>query len=468
MRLDGSTVGLREFIQRSLDGPVMRELDFDLRLGRELRRLTSEYSIRFNPEDIICDDALADAIWQAALQLLERVGIYNVDSNRVVSLRREEVEAAAARAPKQFTVGEGKDAITIKARAHDSKAPPTIIALPARGFLRKGGIQTSVARMLDAHIPGTGPLGDLARKLKGELGDIPYLAETPGEMMWARAVVRWQRTIAGLLGKPGLWLGNAPATSPPAILACYAGDSLLNRFNSQIAVPLMPELKLNWNHLRLACAAEGMGVYRHCGTDPILGGYCRNSAETTVAVVASLLGQMAFTGDKNNLFLNVVDRQGNHTGRTPLQASSGARRAIERNLGIPMDGSQNTSNGLGTSLRLYELAALILAHTGSGWAWSWRGYSCGPGTEGEYKVDLDWKFVTRISRGVAGLSREKTNELLGRVLRLYEDQGAVDEGKPFSYYYDVRTLTPSGELVGLYDRVEQTLHSLGVPMGDMS
>ncbi|MBI4334633.1 MAG: hypothetical protein HY673_25545, partial [Chloroflexi bacterium] len=48
--------GLKDFIQRSLDGPVMKELDFDLKLSRQLKLLTSEYSIRFNREEIICDD----------------------------------------------------------------------------------------------------------------------------------------------------------------------------------------------------------------------------------------------------------------------------------------------------------------------------------------------------------------------------------------------------------------------------
>ncbi|MBI4332107.1 MAG: monomethylamine:corrinoid methyltransferase [Chloroflexi bacterium] len=464
MRAEASNVGLKEFIRRSLDGPVMRELDFDLKLSRQLRRLTSEYSIHFNPQEIICDDATADAIWQAALQLLERVGIYNVDTNRVVSLPSKEVEAAAAGAPKEFTVGEGKDAVTIKAFDHGVKVPPVILAQPAKSFHIKGSVQAFVAKLMEAYVSDAGPLGDLARQLENELDGIPYMAETPGEMIWARAVVRWKRAVADLLGKPGLHLGSAEVTSLPAILALYTEKGLLHRFNSQISVSLIPNLKLNWDRLRLAYAARSLGVYRSCSADPVVGAYCRNSEEAAVVALASVLGSMMYAGDEKTVQLSTVDREGNRTAKAPLQASSAARRSIERNLGIPMDGIQNIiKNGLGTSLSLYELAALTLAQSASGWAWSWR-YPCAPGPKGEYTVDLDYKFVTKISRGATGLSREKTNELVAKLLQLYENRDA-DGGKPFAYYYDIKTLTPSMELVALFDRVEEQLQRLGVPMG---
>ncbi|MBI4329954.1 MAG: monomethylamine:corrinoid methyltransferase [Chloroflexi bacterium] len=456
--------GLKEFIRRSLDGPVMRELEFDLKMSRQLGRLTSEYSIRFNPEEMICDDAIADAIWQAALQLLEKVGIYNADTNRVVLLGRQEVEAAAAMAPREFVVGAGKDAVTIRARSHDSKAPPAILAIPAKSFRQKGGVQTSVTGMLEAYKSDPGPLGELARRLMDQLDGIPYLAEIPGEMMWAAAIARWQKAVAEALGKPGLWLIGAQATSPPAVLACYTEEDLLNKFNSHISAFLMPELKLKWDALRLAYAAQAMGVYRFCASVSILGGYCRSNEEAAIVAVATMLGFMVYGGDEKAVHLNVVDNHGNYTARGPLQASSGARRAAERHLGIPIHGNQNTMNGLGTRLSLYELAALALAQTGSGMAWNGRGYACAPGRDGEYTTELDWRFMNRVSRGAAGLTRERTNELVAKLLRLYENQDGIDEGKPFAHHYDIKTLTPSLELVALYDGVEEELQGLGIPM----
>ncbi|MBI4334161.1 MAG: monomethylamine:corrinoid methyltransferase [Chloroflexi bacterium] len=465
MRSEANTGLLKDFIRRSLDGPVMRELDFDLKLGRQLKLLTSEHSIRFSPEEIICDDAVADSIWQAALQLLERVGIYNTDTNRVVLLRAEEAEKAVAGAPKEITVGEGNDAVTIRARSHDSPVPPVILALPARTFRYRGGRQSLFARMMESYVSDAGPLGELARRLKDELEGIPYLAETPGEMIWARAVVRWQKAIVGLMGKPGLWLSGTQVTSPPAILALFTEEGLLNKFNSHISVSLMPELKLNWDRLRMAHAAQAMGVHTSCSADPILGAYCRTGEEAAIVAAATLLGYIAFAGASAIPNTNVVDRQGDRTTRVPLQASAAARRALERNAGMLIHGSPDTKSGLGTGVDLYELAALAVACTCSGAAWTGRGYACGLGPNGEYRPDLDCELVTMVSRGTAGLSRERANELLLKLLHICESHDAAAEGKPLDYYYDIKTLTPSRELVAIYDRVAQELQRLGIPMG---
>ncbi|MBI4332113.1 MAG: monomethylamine:corrinoid methyltransferase [Chloroflexi bacterium] len=465
MRTETTSVGLKDFIQRSLDGPVMRDLDFDLKLSRQVRRITSEYSIHFKPGEIVCDDATADSIWQAALELLEKVGIYNIDTNRVVLLAKEEVTAAAARAPKELVVGEGKDAVAITARSGDSKGPPPIIANPVRSFRHKGGSNVFLARMLDAYKSDSGELGEMARELKSQLEGVPLLADTPGEMIWARALVRWQRALASQMGKPGLWLSGTEVTSPPAILACFVGDGLLNRFNAHISLSLMPELKINWDRLKLAAAAQDIGVYRSCSADPILGGYCRNNEEAAVLAAATLLGYIAYAGDRQTANINVVDLKGNRSTRGPLQASAGARLAVVRNLGIPMLGTPDTRNGLGTAMSVYELAALTIAQVGSGMAWAGRGYACGPGPDGQYRVDLDGQLVARVSRGASRLSRATTNELLLKLLEITEGHDRPDEGRPFAHYYDARTLTPSPELAALYATAQEELQELGVPLG---
>ncbi|MBI4331772.1 MAG: monomethylamine:corrinoid methyltransferase [Chloroflexi bacterium] len=78
-------VSLKEFIKRSMYGPVMTEQEFDLKLSQRLRRLSADFSVHFNPGEIICDDATADGIFQAAVELLGQVGLYNTDTNRVVN-----------------------------------------------------------------------------------------------------------------------------------------------------------------------------------------------------------------------------------------------------------------------------------------------------------------------------------------------------------------------------------------------
>ncbi|MBI4330174.1 MAG: monomethylamine:corrinoid methyltransferase [Chloroflexi bacterium] len=98
-------IDFKEFIKRSMDGPVMAEQEFDLKLCRCLRRLVVDYGVHFTPAEIICDDATADAIFQAGVELLAEVGVYNIDTSRVIDLTEEEIRETCRDTPKQCTLG---------------------------------------------------------------------------------------------------------------------------------------------------------------------------------------------------------------------------------------------------------------------------------------------------------------------------------------------------------------------------
>jgi len=51
-----------------------------------------------------------------------------------------------------------------------------------------------------------------------------------------------------------------------------------------------------------------------------------------------------------------------------------------------------------------------------------------------------------------------------KLLLLYEGRETIDEGKPFDYHYNLKTMSPSQELAALYDEMEEELRRLGVPM----
>lgn len=63
------------------------------------------------------------------------------------------------------------------------------------------------------------------------------------------------------------------------------------------------------------------------------------------------------------------------------------------------------------------------------------------------------------------MEREQANELVNRVIGLYIDRwDRPEKGKPYSYYYDIRTLTPLPELVYQYRRAEEELTRVGAPL----
>ncbi|MBI4330172.1 MAG: monomethylamine:corrinoid methyltransferase [Chloroflexi bacterium] len=454
-------IDFKEFIRRSMDGPVMAEQEFDLKLSRELRRLAADYGVRFQPGEIICDDATADAIFQAGMELLCRVGFYNVDTSRVIVLTRDEVEAVRREAPKQFTRGAGKDAVTMAARSHNSPAAPYGFRWPLL-HPHFSGTEAFLSEMINAHLAERTELGDLARELKSWLDGVENKAGTVGDTMWAIAVARWCLTVARLVGQPDMYVGTCAGITAPAVLACFSGDRFYRKHHSGVSVSTMPELKINWERLQMAFIAREAGVAKRIGGVTVLGGYARNAEETAILSIATLLAQLSYSaGDWAHLA--PVDLEGHRTRRPVMQAQSGACRASERNIGVAATMLQHTKNGMGSVFRLYEEAALIIEQTCSGINSFWH-YPCHPGADGKPKSDLDFDLVDKVARAVSGMEREEANELLNRIVKLYE--GSLDhpeKGRPFSYYYDLRTLTPSPEMVELHRRVEEQLAGLGVP-----
>ncbi|MBI4332986.1 MAG: monomethylamine:corrinoid methyltransferase [Chloroflexi bacterium] len=443
-----------------MDGPVMGEQEFDLKLSRVLRRVTVDYGIRFKPAEIICDDAAADAIFQAALEMLVEVGIYNVDSNRVILLIREELLETCRDTPKQFTRGAGKDAVTVTSRGHNSPVVPHGFRWPLAytGYLGK---ESFLAEMIEAHLLEATELGELARELKTFLAGVENKAGTVGDTMWAVAVARWCLTVARMIGQPDMFVGTMSAITVPAILACFMGDNLYKSYHAGFSVATMPELKISWERLQLAFISRQMGVAKRIGGVTVLGAYARNAEETAVLSIATLLAQLSYAaGDWAHLA--PVDLEGYRSGRKVMQAQSGACRASERNIGVNVTMLQWAKNDWGSAYGLYEKAALIIEQTCSGTGSFWQ-YPCHPGPDGKAVSDLDFELVGKVAWAVSGMERGPANELLERIITLYEGSLAHPEkGKPYSYFYDFRTMTPRSDLVDLHRRTEQTLAGLGI------
>ena len=77
-------IPIMDFQRRALTGPVMKADEFDLAFSSKLRELVSKYQVRYNPEEFVVDDKTADAVFQAGVELLADIGLYQIDTQRVV------------------------------------------------------------------------------------------------------------------------------------------------------------------------------------------------------------------------------------------------------------------------------------------------------------------------------------------------------------------------------------------------
>ena len=112
----------------------MKADEFDLALSMRLRDLVAKHQIKFNPEELIVDDATADAVFRAGVELLADIGLYQLDTERVIKFTREEIEEIAGEYrenPGNRTFGRGKDEVAVTYRTGADIRPPILFAGPA-------------------------------------------------------------------------------------------------------------------------------------------------------------------------------------------------------------------------------------------------------------------------------------------------------------------------------------------------
>ena len=149
-----------DFIERANTGPILTEKDFNMKsLIPGVRDIVNEYEISLDKENpITSDDAMADRLYEASIELLVRTGIYCQDTNRVIQLDRKEI----LKSVRDFreggaSFGEGKDSRAFLSRKPEDHNLP---------WLHVGtGIVASAEKIAIAH-----PGGGIQRHPGGQLG----------------------------------------------------------------------------------------------------------------------------------------------------------------------------------------------------------------------------------------------------------------------------------------------------------
>jgi len=120
-----------DVVGRSESGPLLREEEFDLQVGRVAHHMVEKYGIRYDPLLVVpAYDDLADRVYQAGLDLFLELGIYCRDTGRLMKFTRDEVEWALKHAPTTVTYGQGRDAAVMTYRTIEDPKPPFCLMTP--------------------------------------------------------------------------------------------------------------------------------------------------------------------------------------------------------------------------------------------------------------------------------------------------------------------------------------------------
>jgi len=119
-------VGVFESYDRARTGPKADEKEWDQKITfQTANKLKEKYKLKFDRSKIIPTDTdLIDRLYQAGFEMLVEMGIYCMDTGRVIKYSEDEIKMAIASAPQEIILGEGRDARRLAARSFDAAQPP--------------------------------------------------------------------------------------------------------------------------------------------------------------------------------------------------------------------------------------------------------------------------------------------------------------------------------------------------------
>ncbi len=427
-------IPILDFQERSLKGTVMKSMEFDLSFSKKLRELVAERNLQFDAEQLIVDDAIADAVFDAGVKLLAEVGLYHLETQRVVQISEEEIRRVAQEYynnPPTAVFGAGDDKLEVSYRVCDDKRSP-ILAGGVAGVIEQEWLDAFVQSFVQE--PSNKALG-IAGGISSVNGIQPK-AGTLSEMECAQWECRKIKEVIDRCGRPGMHMGLlCTASTVGASMACME-PGVRESYNTQIGIHVIPEQKVDWTRFMLAKFCEDRGITPWTSCVSIMGGLSRNGPDVAVALIANLLGQLCYGhGSLANLFVNRMD--GSWGDAECIWATSAACRASERNIRVPIASVIAPRMDLAaTPDGVVHCGAIATALTGSGFNYAWIAGATG----------LEARILGEVMNSTAGMSREQTNELVKRILADVPDpaEGAVVcmTELTFADLYDIETVQP--------------------------
>ncbi|MBW1853032.1 MAG: monomethylamine:corrinoid methyltransferase, partial [Deltaproteobacteria bacterium] len=393
-------------------------------------------------------------VFQAGVELLGEVGLYHMETQRVIKYTVEEIRKIADERkadPGKVTMGLGDDEVTIQYRTGEDSRAPTNYA-GAAGVLEEEWFMPFVQSIAqEESVKGMGCTGGITR-----VGDVDPKAGTLSELHCGLWEQNQMLEVLRRVGRPGMSLGlMQTVTTPAAIMECI-GPGLREAHNTHIGIHILPEQKIDWTRLIMAHFCQERGITPWQSAMSMIGGFCRDAADNAVVLIANTLGQMSYGhGPISSLFSSLMD--GSFGTRETIWAVCAAARASERNIrvatGACLPGSDHCK-GIQTSV--YVSAAEAVAYTACGLSYAWVAGCTG----------LEARLIGEILDVTAGMDKNKADKLVKSIMGKVDDMlGKEPPMVHFTDKYDVKTIKPKPEYETKIMQVKEELARMGMPFG---
>lgn len=450
---------LPEIVQRSENGPYQKETDYDLTLAKTVMKLVKKYGIVYDPQTLVpSDDGLADRIYQAAIDQVLAMGVYNQSTQRRIQFTRNELDDGVAAAPSAVVLGTGKDAVVERHRDVEGMEPCCMHSGPTGTPTSEeyhGLILQSCAQEPLVDCLGHGSVATY----QGQM----IIPGTPLEILAAQRDAVQAREAIRKAGRPGMHIEDMalPLTCAGKISTFMPANGM--RPSDGLLVSQMPELKTNYDQLSRVAFLQSAGMHIVDLMTPLIGGLGGGAQGTAIVTVAShILGVLCY--DVSYHFMGHMSLQWSHnTGPMGLWIQAVAGQALARNTPVVSVNDLYTRSGLGTEEIFWEIAAGAMIGAVCGLHQHGTGATCG--NELDHTSGLEARFQAEVAHAALGKTREEVNELVLICLEKYQDKLAQPNiGKPFPDLYNLDTLEPNQEWLNLYLGVKEDLEGMGLDL----
>jgi len=454
-------VHLAEVILRSRTGERMLEKDFDMSIFRAAEKLRREFELKYDRDNPVpSDDAMADRLFQAAIQFYAQVGTYCVDTGRAIRFTEQEIREALDAAPTSETLGEGNEQMQMVHRDVEGKQEPIIVAGVQTCIYSDDNMAFRIYKRCAEDKCVDGIWGGVVTKVDGKYD---VIAGTPMEIFGYRRNVELMRRAVAAAGRPGLVIINNAPTSV-ATIAMYDPAKGMRRSDSCMSTGVS-ELKINYDDMDRVAYASGAGISMHGAQNSVIGGFSGSVEGATITCVAgafqSLLVQQSQIVEASTVPFQVKSK----CTRECLWVGSLALQALCRNTHLIVGGSMgdHPSAGPGTKQYLYEAAAGFIANVVSGGHHIAGTRKFTIGNTPDYGTPLESRWMGEVSKSAAGMKRTKANEIARYLLAKYEPNlRNAPAGGTYADLYDLDKDEPKPEYQRLYNEVKEELVGLGL------
>jgi methylamine--corrinoid protein Co-methyltransferase len=439
-----------EVMRRTENGPYMKERDFDIEIVfKTARQLSKKYGIAFDRKQLITlNPELADAAFNAGIELAEKAGIYCVTTSRVIKFTREELLQGLKAAPRKLNIGWGKDQRVLSASRWDTRVQPFIWG----GFSGAPLSEETYRQSIRSYIKE--PLVDALGH-----GSLPTIDGTevrsgsPMEVRATRQELLYVREALVREGRPGMpFVAAESSTSVLGDIAVMNPDFMPpGNFHF---VPTLNELKIDYTNLTKVMASYEYGVYNINLVDAIIGGYAGGPEGAALVTIAAFILGLIVCRASVSLCHPAHNKWVSTSPPESIWAENLVGQAFSRNSPIIIIGDVWTSAGTGTRDVFNEIAAITITKTLTGN----HPHGVCP-TNGKFPngSGLDVRCMAEVAHAVytQQLSLEQGNEIVCALVDMYENKlSDPDLGKSYSEVYDVDTATPKSWWLEIYENAK--------------